>query len=74
MIGFKKRDGKDLLKEVARQKGVSVVEIRLGMMDCIEYARNNPDPQKRAEFQKYFGNRTPTPEEFIYTITKKLKK
>lgn len=36
-------------------------------------ARNNPDPEKQAEFRKYFGDRTPTPEGFIYTVTKKLK-
>ncbi|EQE85597.1 hypothetical protein ACWJU0_13345 [Clostridioides difficile] len=39
----------------------------------IEDAKNNPDPEKQAEFKKLFGDRTPTPEEFIYKVTKKLK-
>lgn len=73
MIGFKKRDTKDLLKVIARQHGISVAEVRTEMQRTIDEARNNPDPEKQAEFRKYFGDRTPTPEEFIYTVTKKLK-
>lgn len=72
MIGFKKRDTKDLLKTIARTHGISVAEVRAEMQATIDEARNNPDPEKQAEFRKYFGNRTPTPEEFIYTMTKKL--
>ena len=67
MIGFKKRDTKDLLKTV------SVAEARAEMQKTIDEARSNPDPEKQAEFKKYFGNKTPTPEEFIYVMTKKLK-
>lgn len=73
MIGFKKRDSKDLLKTVARAHGISVAEVKAEMQATIDEARNNPDPEKQAEFRKYFGNRTPTPEEFIYVITKNLK-
>lgn len=73
MIGFKKRDTKDLLKIIAREHGISVAEVRAEMQATIDEARNNPDPEKQAEFRKYFGDRTPTPEEFIYTVTKKLK-
>jgi len=73
MIGFKKRDAKDLLKVVARKHGVSVAQVKAEMQTTIEEARNNPDPEKQAEFRKYFGDRTPTPEEFIYTMTKKIK-
>lgn len=73
MIGFKKKDTKGLLKVVARAHGISVAEVRAEMQATIEEARNSPDPEKQAEFKKYFGNRTPTPEEFIYKMTKKLK-
>lgn len=74
MIGLKKRDTKDLLKVIARQHGISVAEVRAEMQATIDEARNNPDPEKQAEFSRYFGDRTPTPEEFIYTMTKKLNR
>lgn len=74
MIGFKKRDTKDLLKIIARQHGISVKEVREQMQNTIDEARSNPDPEKQAEFSKYFGDGTPTPEEFIYVMTKKLNR
>ena len=74
MIGFKKRDTKDLLKTIARTHGISVAEVRVTMQATIDEARNNPDPEKQAEFKKYFGYSTPTPEEFIYIMTKKLNR
>ena len=74
MIGFKKRDTKDLFKVIARQHGISVKEVREQMQKTIDEARSNPDPEKQAEFKKYFGNSTPTPEEFIYIMTKKLNR
>ena len=74
MIGFKKRDTKDLFKVIARQHGISVKEVREQMQKTIDEARSNPDPEKQAEFKKYFGNSTPTPEEFIYVMTKKLNR
>lgn len=74
MIGFKQRDTKHYIKAIARQKGISVAEVRNEMQLSIEMARNNPDPEKRAEFTKYFGDRTPTPEEFIEKMTKKVSR
>lgn len=74
MIGIKKRDTKALLKTIARAHGISVDEVRAEMQTTIDEARNNPDPEKQAEFRKYFGSRKPTPEEFIYTMTKKLNR
>ena len=56
MIGFKKRDTKDLLKTIARTHGISVAEVRVTMQATIDEARNNPDPEKQAEFKKYFDN------------------
>lgn len=73
MIGFKKRDTKSLFKAVAHANGVTVAEVKEQIQFSIEDARNNPDPEKQAEFRKLFGDRTPTPEEFIYTVTKKVK-
>ena len=74
MIGFKKRDTKDLLKIIARQHGISVKEVREQMQKTIDEARSNPDPEKQAEFSRYFWDRTPIPEEFIVVMTKKLNR
>lgn len=73
MIGLKKRDMKALIKAGAKARGVSVAEFRAGIQARITDAKNSPDPEEQAKFKKYFGNRTPTPEEYIYTITKKTK-
>ncbi len=70
---FGRRDSKNMFKEFARLNGVSVQEVKEQMRLSIEQARNNPDPETQAEFAKYFGNRTPSPEEFIYTIANKIK-
>lgn len=74
MMKFKKRDTKDIFKSLARSEGVSVAEIKRDMVVTIEEARNNPDPEKQAEFSKYFGSKTPTPEEFICVMANKVKK
>lgn len=55
MISFKKKDTKVMLKAVARAYGVSVAAVRSEIQATIADARNNPDPEKQAEFRKYFG-------------------
>lgn len=73
MSGLKKRDTKAIFKAIACQEGISVAEVIREMEFSIQDAKNNPDPEKQAEFKRLFGDRTPTPEEFIYAIIKKLK-
>ncbi|AVP64809.1 hypothetical protein C3B64_11290 [Clostridium botulinum] len=73
MIGSKKKDRKAIFRAIARQESVSVAEVIREMEFPIEDAKNNPDPEKQAEFKRLFGDRTPTPEEFAYTVAKKLK-
>ena len=48
-------------------------EFRAEIQENIDNAVNSQEPAVQERFKKYFGNRIPTPEEYIYTITKKTK-
>ena len=73
MIGLKKRDMNYIMKVGAKAQGVSVSEFRAMLQDTIDKTMESTDPDVQANFKRYFGNKRPTPEEYIYTITKKTK-
>lgn len=69
MISLRKRDIKKALKAGV----VSLVDVRANIEVTIDEAMNSTNPEVRAYFKRYFGNKRPTPEEYIYIITKKTK-
>lgn len=73
MIGLKRRDMNYIMKVGAKSQGVSVSEFRAMLQDTIDKTMESTDPDVQANFKRYFGNKRPAPEEYIYTITKKTK-
>ena len=69
MIGLNKRDIKKALKAGAKAGGVSLADVRADIEATIDEAINSTDPEVQANFKKYFGNKRPTPEEYIYRRT-----
>ena len=62
-----------LSKKALKAGGVSLADVRADIEATIDEAMNSTDPEVQANFRKYFGNKRPTPEEYIYKITKKTK-
>ena len=73
MTRLRKREIKKALKTGAKAGGMSLVDIRTNIETTIDEAMNSTDPEVHENFKKYFGNKRPTPEEYIYMITKKTK-
>ncbi|ENY8923849.1 hypothetical protein ACF1XD_003117 [Clostridioides difficile] len=73
MIGLKRRDMNYIMKVGAKAQGVSVSEFRAMLQDTIDKTMESTDPDVQANFKRYFGNKRPTPVEYIHTITKKTK-
>lgn len=72
-LGLKNRDIKKIIKNGAKAGGRSVADVRADIQATIDDEMNSIDPEVQANFKKLFGNKRPTPEEYIYKITKKAK-
>ncbi|HGT0126843.1 hypothetical protein RYE12_10745 [Clostridioides difficile] len=59
------------MKADAKAGGSSYADVRADIEATIDEAMNSTNPEVQANFKRYFGNKRPTPEEYIYTITKK---
>lgn len=68
MIGLKRRNMNYIMKVGAKAQGVSVSEFRAMLQDTIDKTMESTDPDVQANFKRYFGNKRPTPEEYIYTM------
>lgn len=59
------------MKAGAKVGGVSLADVRANIETIIDETMNSTDPEVQANFKKYFGNKIPTSEEYIYAVAKK---
>ena len=74
MISLRKRDIKKALKAGAKAGGVSLADVRADIEATIDEAMNSADPEVQTNFKKYFGNKRPTPEEYIRSEERRVGK
>ena len=62
-----------MFKAIAHQQGVSASEVKERIQSTIDEMYYSDDPVVQAEFLNYFGNKRPTPEQYVYTMATKIK-
>lgn len=72
-LGVNKRDIKAILKSCAKAQGMSLSEFRQHLQMTIDEEKYSDDPKIQENFKRNFGNKRPTPEEYIYTLMKHSK-
>lgn len=72
---MRKSKGARAIETLAKEKGISVEEVRNEIQIAIDMGMANRDPEVQAYWRKipYKGNK-PTPEEVIAYIAKQVKK
>ena len=63
---------KNIIKQTAKQNGVSVKEVRRELSEMIKVGMSSKEPEA-IEFWSQFGGKTPTPEQFIAALSSAVK-
>ena len=63
---------KKIIKQTAKQYGVSVSEVRGDLAEMIRVGMSSTEPEAIA-FWSQFGGKEPTPEQFIAVLTSSVK-
>lgn len=64
-----KKEIQGIIGRIALERGISESEVRAEMQKVILFAYNNPNPETRNSFEALFGDKIPSAEEFIYTVS-----
>ncbi len=63
-----------IITQIARAHHVPEEQVRSGMREAINAARNDPDPEVQARWAAFhYAGAEPTPEEFILWLAAKAK-
>ena len=63
---------KNIIKQTAKQYGVSVKEVRKDISEMIRVGMSSKEPEA-VMFWSQFGGKTPTPEQFISALSSSVK-
>lgn len=66
--------GEHLFERLARERGITVEEMRVIISERIERGWNDPDLEKQAQWRKIpCDGEIPTPDEWLEYVVKKLR-